>query len=77
LASLAWMEGKIPTPEGEIELYVSKNKIKVKSPVGSGTLKLRSKVVPRAKQGQVKHISGNDYELVLEKGIAYEVDYKY
>ncbi|WP_312399406.1 MULTISPECIES: trehalase family glycosidase [unclassified Sphingobacterium] len=77
LASLAWMEGKIPTPEGEIELYVSKNKIKVKSPVGSGTLKLRSKVVPHVKQGQVKHISGNDYELVLEKGIAYEVDYKY
>src|SRR5690606_1274119 len=36
LESLAWMEGKIPTPEGEIELYVSKNKIKVKSPVGTG-----------------------------------------
>jgi len=56
---------------------VSKNKIKIKSPIGTGKLKLQSKTVPRVKQGQVKHISGNDYELVLEKGIAYEVDYKY
>lgn len=77
LAAQEWMEGKVPTPQGEIELYVSKNKIKVKSPVGKGTLKLKSKIVPRVQQGQVKHISENDYELVLEKGIAYEVDYKY
>lgn len=75
LASQEWMEGKIPTPDGEIELFVSKNKIKVTSPIGTGTLKITSKSSPRTNHGEVKKVSENTYTLELEKGIDYEVEY--
>ena len=31
LGGLQWMEGKVPTPNGEVVLYVSKSEIKVKA----------------------------------------------
>lgn len=75
LASQEWMEGKIPTPDGEIDLFVSKNTIKVKSPIGTGTLKIISKSLPRTNHGEVKKVSEGTYTLELEKGIDYEVEY--
>ncbi len=43
LGGLKWMEGKVPTPAGNIELYCSTTNIKVSSPVGTGKLVLKSK----------------------------------
>lgn len=76
LASQEWMEGKVPTPAGEIELFVSKNKIKVKSPIGKGRLKITSKSLPRANHGKVTKVSENTYIVELEKGVDYEVNYE-
>ncbi|MFD2967528.1 alpha-L-rhamnosidase-related protein [Sphingobacterium bambusae] len=76
LASLEWMEGKVPTPAGEIELAVSKKKITVKSPIGVGTLQLKSKVVPRCKQGTVVNTGKDQYSIELKKDTTYEVDYE-
>ncbi|MBE8721617.1 alpha-L-rhamnosidase-related protein [Sphingobacterium pedocola] len=76
LASQEWMEGKVPTPAGEIDLYVSKNKIKVQSPVGVGTLKIKSKSKPKSKQGAFIPVDKDTYTMALEAGVAYEVDYK-
>lgn len=75
LGSLQWMQGKVPTPKGEIELYVSKSKIKVLSPVGRGTLKIKSKMLPKTNQGTIKKIANESYTLELEKGVSYEVEY--
>ncbi|PRD49242.1 alpha-L-rhamnosidase-related protein [Sphingobacterium haloxyli] len=75
LASQKWMEGKVPTPGGEIELFVSKNRINVKSPIGKGTLTITSKSLPRTNHGKVKKVSEDTYTLELEKGIDYEVEY--
>ncbi|WDF69108.1 trehalase family glycosidase [Sphingobacterium oryzagri] len=76
LASLEWMEGKVPTPQGEIAIHVSKKKIKVQSPIGTGTLHIKSKVLPRCKQGTVKKLENDTYSVELKKGISYEVDYE-
>lgn len=76
LASLEWMEGKVPTPAGEIELAVSKKKITVKSPIGVGTLQLKSKVAPRCKQGEVVRTGKDQYSIELKKDTAYEVHYE-
>src|SRR5690606_11442908 len=75
LASQEWMEGKVPTPEGEIDLFVSKKKIKVKSPIGTGTLKIKSKSLPRTNHGTIKQVTKGIYTLEIEKGIQYEVEY--
>lgn len=76
LASQKWMEGKIPTPKGEIELYVSQTKIKVQSPVGVGSLRIRSKSKPTSNQGQFVQVDKDMYTLEIQPGAAYELNYK-
>ncbi|WP_437919016.1 trehalase family glycosidase [Sphingobacterium sp. LRF_L2] len=75
LASLKWMEGKVPTPAGEISLYISKSKITVNSPIGIGTLKFKSRKKPKTNHGEIIAAGGDNYTLLLEKGINYEVEY--
>ncbi|TJY67952.1 alpha-rhamnosidase [Sphingobacterium alkalisoli] len=76
LASLQWMEGKVPTPAGEIDLYVSEKKIKVKSPIGVGTLKIKSKSKPKSKNGTIVQLDQDTYTMEVHAGVAYEVDYR-
>ncbi|TJZ62119.1 alpha-rhamnosidase [Sphingobacterium olei] len=76
LASLQWMEGKVPTPAGEIDLYVSATKIKVQSPTGIGTLKIKSKTKPKSKNGTIVQLNKETYTLEVRAGVAYEIDYK-
>lgn len=40
LGGLKWMEGKVPTPHGDIHIYMDKKKIRVKSAGGKGKLHL-------------------------------------
>lgn len=77
LASLDWMEGKVPTPYGDIDVQVSKSKIKVTAPHGKGTLKVKSKTPPKSKQGRLEKVGEDMYALKLDKGVAYEVDYRF
>jgi alpha-L-rhamnosidase len=73
LGGLKWMQGKVPTPAGEIDLYVSTSQIKVKSPVGTGTLKIKSKTKPNAKGATIKQVAKNTYEMQIAKGKEYIV----
>ncbi|WP_442587294.1 alpha-L-rhamnosidase-related protein [Pedobacter sp. AW31-3R] len=69
LGGLKWMEGKVPTPAGEIELYCSTKEIRVKSPVGKGTLRFKSKSLPKVKGGGGLLNKGNgNYEITIIKG---------
>lgn len=76
LASQEWMAGQVPTPAGEIDLYVSKTKIKVQSPIGTGTLKIRSKSKPRSTQGTFVQVDRDTYTIEINVGVSYEIDYK-
>ena len=76
LAGQDWMEGKIPTPKGEIDVYVSKNKIKVHSPIGEGILRIQSKTTPKSNQGKFVKVDNTTYTLKLEAGVNYEINYK-
>jgi hypothetical protein len=75
LGGLQWMQGKVPTPAGEIEIYVNKNQVKIKSPGGVGLLKLKSKSMPTGKGVNAKALGNNDYEIIIQPGIAYEIGY--
>ncbi len=77
LGGLQWMKGKVPTPHGEIELEVNKTALKIRSAEGKGTLRFRSKVTPLCKEGNaLAKGGGNLYELSIEPGILYTVQYK-
>ena len=76
LGGLEWMQGKVPTPNGEIEVKCSGNKIEIKSTTGTGTLKFSSKLAPASEQGNIKDVGNGHYELTIEKGKWYVVNYK-
>ncbi|HRG94393.1 MAG TPA: trehalase family glycosidase, partial [Chitinophagaceae bacterium] len=53
LGGLQWMEGKVPTPEGEILLKVSTKQISITGAAGTGVLKFKSKSKPVCKEGTI------------------------
>lgn len=75
LGGLEWMQGKVPTPDGDIELYVSKTQMKITGAAGTGVLKFSSKTQPVCKEGTVVEKENNKYELTVEKGKSYTVSY--
>jgi alpha-L-rhamnosidase len=75
LGGLKWMQGKVPTPKGEIEMYVSKKQLKVKGATGVGTLNFSSTSKPVVNQGVLKDMGGNNYQLRVEPGVQYIISY--
>lgn len=75
LGGLQWMEGKVPTAQGEIQVYCSTKEIRVTGAAGTGTLRFRSRKKPSSKQGDIRSTSPGVYELTIEKGKNYVVSY--
>ena len=75
LGGLKWMQGKVPTPNGDIELSVSTSEVKIKGASGSGILKLKSKTKPTGDNIVVKSVGGNNYEINIQQGIGYIISY--
>ena len=76
LGGLEWMQGKVPTPQGEIELKVTNTTVEVKAPAGMGLLRLKSSILPEGRD-IVPVSKGNGlYEMAIQPGIAYIIQYK-
>jgi len=75
LGGLAWMEGKVPTANGDISIYMNKKEIKITSAVGTGKLRIKSKSKPVAKAAEIKAVGNGLYEITVEKGKDYTVSY--
>ncbi|MCU7551911.1 alpha-rhamnosidase [Chitinophagaceae bacterium LB-8] len=75
LGGLKWMEGKVPTPHGNVSVYCSNKQIKVKGDEGRGTLRFKSKKRPDVKGGIIEAKGDGIYELTIEPGKEYVVDY--
>jgi hypothetical protein len=75
LGGLQWMRGKVPTPNGEIELNVSTTEIKITGASGTGTLRFKSKSKPVTEAGTVIGKENNLYEMKIEKGKSYTIKY--
>lgn len=75
LGSLQWMQGSVPTPNGDIRVYASTKQIKVSADDGIGTLRFKSKTKPVCKQANIVSKDDNVYELQIQKGQNLVVDY--
>ncbi|MDX1938755.1 MAG: alpha-rhamnosidase [Flavihumibacter sp.] len=75
LGGLQWMQGKVPTPDGDIEVYMSETEIKITGAGGTGTFKFKSKTQPVSVDGNFIEKGNWNYELVIEKGKGYVVQY--
>ncbi len=76
LGGLQWMEGTVPTPQGDIMVAASPRQLKVRGASGTGTLRFRSKAKPSCKGGKILAKGNGQYELTLEKGREYVVVYR-
>lgn len=75
LGGLQWMQGKVPTPNGEIDVNITKKEIRIKSPSGLGNLKIKSRTVPKGKGISVKNTGTNSYEVEIRSGLDYVIEY--
>jgi hypothetical protein len=75
LGGLQWMQGTVPTPNGDIKVYVSTKQIKVSADDGLGTLRFKSKTTPTCKQAKIIAKGANIFELQVQKGTYFTVDY--
>jgi len=75
LGGLSWMEGKVPTADGDISVYCSTKEIKVSAAVGEGRLRFKSSSKPVVKNANAIEISKGLYEIIVQKGVAYVVKY--
>jgi hypothetical protein len=77
LAGLKWIKGRVPTPQGNIEVYADKKLMKIKSVEGEGILRLHSKKIPVTEKGvEVKKL-GDDYYQIKLKNHNTEYSVKY
>jgi hypothetical protein len=76
LGGLQWMQGEVPTPNGNIKVYVNNKDIKVTGVKGVGTLKFKSSAAPTSNAGFIKSIGKNIYELPILEGEEYRVKYQ-
>lgn len=66
LGGLKWMEGNVPTPHGDIHLYMDNETIRVKAREGKGYLYLTSESTPKTNIGEAELMSENKYRLMID-----------
>lgn len=76
LGGLQWMQGKVPTPNGEVELYCSTKEIKVKASEGEGKLIFESQSKPKTNSGTITALAKNKYQLTVKPNVEYKISYK-
>ena len=76
LGGLQWMEGKVPTPAGDIAVNVTGTQIKVTAVGGTGRLKFRSAITPTSPAGAIAKTGEQTYELTLQGAREYVVNYQ-
>lgn len=77
LGGLEWMEGKVPTPDGNVEVRCSRTELRVKGAMaGTGTLRFSSKTKPVVKDAQVTDLGNGVFEINITPGKEYVVKYR-
>ena len=67
LGGLEWMEGSVPTPAGDIQVYMDKEVIKVKATEGKGYVYISSpKQQPEASVGTIEKTDDGRYRLWID-----------
>lgn len=76
LGGMQWMEGTVPTPKGEIKLYMNEKNIKVTATEGKGYLTFVSKTKPKTSKGTIEKLEGTKYRLLIDGKEEVVVSYK-
>lgn len=75
LGGLKWMEGSVPTPKGDIHVYMDGKTIKVKAGEGSGYLTFKSRRQPKANIGTPEQLPDGSWRLWIDSAAERVVRY--
>lgn len=76
LGGLQWMEGRVPTPKGDISIRCSLKEMNITTAEGVGTLRFRSNVKPVCKTAGIENKGADWYEMTMQPGQNYVVNYQ-
>lgn len=76
LGGLEWMEGRVPTPKGDIAIRCSAKEINITTAEGVGTLRFRSRTKPACKTAGLESKGADWYEMTMQPGKNYVVSYQ-
>ena len=76
LGGLKWIEGKVPTPNGEVDIYCSSKEIRVIASEGEGALIFNSKSKPTTNSGVITQLDKEKFKLTLQPNTQYQIKYK-
>ncbi len=77
LGGLKWMEGSVPTPDGDISVYMNGREIRIKATEGKGYLNVRSGKLPKSSYGKFEKTGDNSYRLFIDTHDEITVKYKH
>jgi alpha-L-rhamnosidase len=75
LGGLKWMDGSVPTPHGDVHVYMDGKTIKVKATEGKGYLYVSAKKMPKASQGTMEKLSDGKYRVWIDTKDEVTVQY--
>jgi hypothetical protein len=76
LGDLEWLQGTVPTPYGNIEVYRDKKQIKITASGGEGYLYFNARSKPRTNAGTIETVSKNEYKLKITPNKEYIIKAK-
>ena len=77
LGGLKWMEGSVPTPDGDISVYMNDKEIRVRATEGKGYLNIRSGNFPKSSYGKFEKTGDDSYRLYVDTHDEITVKYKH
>jgi hypothetical protein len=75
LGGLKWIDGKVPTPNGDIAVHADEKQIRISTAGGNGVLRFSSSRAPISKDGPIRDLGNGRYEMTLAAGKQYTVSY--
>lgn len=76
LGGLKWMEGCVPTPKGEIAVYMDTKTIRLKAPQGKGYLMFKSSRTPKVNIGTPEKVADGSWRLWIDSAEERVVRYQ-
>lgn len=77
LGTLEWMEGVVPLPSGQVEIFMDKSMIKVTADAtGTGYLRFQSSSRPVVENGSAVLLGNGLYEVAIVSGKEYSISYR-
>ncbi|MCW0483972.1 alpha-L-rhamnosidase C-terminal domain-containing protein [Gaoshiqia sediminis] len=77
LGGLEWFESRVPTPNGNIDVYAAKKEIRVTATEGEGYIIFNSTSLPKVNIGKIEKIGEHEFKVkIIGDGLEVKIEYE-